>query len=64
MKLHLLGRDECEAYLGFSYATASEVPFEQLQRAARELCALREFRDAYEKLQATFAESRVKPWAS
>ncbi len=60
--IHLLGRDECEAELGFGYATASEVPFEQLQRAARELYTLRKFREAYEKLQAAFVESgEAKP---
>ena len=58
---HLLGRDECEAALGFSYATASDVPFEELQRAARELHALRRFREAYESLQAAAtACSRLK----
>lgn len=58
--IHLLGRDECEAELGFSYASASEVPFEQLQCAARELHALRQFRRAYEELQVAAAATPTK----
>lgn len=58
--IHLLSRDECESELGFSYATASDVPFEQLQRAAKELYALRRFRKAYEQLQKAYAACEEK----
>lgn len=51
---HLLGRDQCEQELGFSYASASDVPFEQLQRVAVELHDLRRFRKAYDEMQAAF----------
>lgn len=50
-------RDNAEAELGFSYASASDVPFEQLSRAAKELRDLRRFRAAYASLAQAFADA-------